>query len=453
MIKIFAVKIISLMLVLLLLLSACTPKSSVKQENPQGNKIVTIKFVDVMPSPERDQIYQEIINEFTKVYPNIKVDLETIPWDQAHDKLVALAASKQLPDVIMLHPLWVPEFISAGWVKRIDSYYQHFKYKNDLIPFVKDVMIQKRQKDVYGGIYYLVDTVNVHALYVRSDWFKEAGIPLPKTWNEVFEAAKKLTDPAKNRYGFAYRGARLGFEQIMDYVFTALHGQLYDKDGNCLISTPPAVEAFIRYTDLYKKGYSPKDSINWGYREMVQAFTSGLVGIMNQTSEVIEVCKKNMKEGTWEVIPFPKADDGKIYSSALAFGYAISANSSHPDEAWKFIEFLSSPDINLKYAKGNGFLPIVKQGISDPYFTEGPMKGYYDTLNSPDLVALPDWGYFPQLGEFTESIMDAEVQKYLLGQQSAEETLKKLADYLTKYQKEYMKEHPNIPVPQPFSLR
>lgn len=444
--------VICAVLIAALTLSACSTKQPTQSNDKTPKEPVTIRFVDVMPGPERDAIYKELIDKFNADNPGIKVVLETIPWDQAHNKLVTLGTSNSMPDVIMVHTGWRSEFINAGWISKLDSNYEKFKYKDSLIPYIKDIAIKKEQQDVYGNIYYMTDALNTHALFVRSDWFKEANLPLPTTWDEVFAAAEKLTDKSKNRYGFSYRGARLGFEQIMDYVFTETGGRLYDEKGNCLLSTPEAVAAYKRYTDIYKNGYSPKDSLNWGYSEMVQGFTSGLVGILNQTSEVITTCQGSMKDGTWTVIPFPKGKDGKIHTQVNGFGYSIAANSKHPDEAWKFIEYLSSPEASIKYAKGNGFIPVVKEAADDPFFKEGPMKGFFDTMNSPDLVKQPEWGYFNEMGEFREAMMDAETQKYLLGKQTAEETLKKFADYLTKYQQKYMQENPKVPVPQPIVL-
>jgi multiple sugar transport system substrate-binding protein len=177
---------------------------------------------------------------------------------------------------------------------------------------------------------------------------------------------------------------------------------------------------------------------------MVQGFTSGVTGILNQTTEVIATAKASMTDDSWTVIPYPKGDDGKRYIGASAtWGYSVSATSKHKEASWKFIAFLSTPENNLKYSNTLTMIPIFKSDKG----AEGPMQGFIDTLDDPDSYLVADLGNFPELGEFRESFMDAEVQKYLLNQQSAEQTVKNLGDFLTKAQQKYMKENPNVPLP------
>lgn len=448
-------KAIAILVVLVMALStALVGCGSDTPTKTASNEKVTIHFMDIMPGPEREQVYQDMISKFEAKNPNIHVELETVPWDQAHNKLVTLGTSKSMPDVVQIYPQWLSEFTAAKWLADLDPYYKNYEYKDSFIPFVQKISMQHDQRDLYKGLYAIPDALMVGGLFYRTDWFKQANIQPPTTWDEFFADAQKLTDKSQNHYGLAYRGARAGFDQILNYILSVTNGQLYDKDGNSLLITPEAINAFTRYTDIYKKGYTPKDSINWGYAEMVQGFTSGLTGMLNQTTEVVTACSKNMKDGTWAVASWPKGTDGNIYGSAsYSTGYGIPTNSTHKDEAWKFIAFISSPEMNMEYSKGNTLVPIVKEAQSDPSFAQGPMKGFVDMLAGTNYAVAPVMGYFPELGQFRENFMDSEVQKYLLGQQNAEDTMKHLGDTLTKYQKNYMKGHPDVPIPAPLFIK
>ncbi|RED61981.1 MULTISPECIES: ABC transporter substrate-binding protein [Cohnella] len=445
---------IGLLAGLMLVSSACSSSNSegTNKENASGSpegKKEEISFVDVSPSPERTKYFNEVIAAFEQANPNIKVKLETVPWDQAFNKLAMQGASKTMPDVVNMYPAWLNTFVPAGYLEPITSNYDAWSNKDKLTSFVSGITMEEQQRKVYNDIYYMPDALMSAALFVRKDWFEEANLPLPTTWDELFASAEKLTDSSKNRYGWAYRGARAGFDQIFAYITAVTGGETYEKDGTSVLHRPEALEAFVRFTDMYKKGYAPKDSINWGYQEMVQGFTSGVSGILNQTTEVIATAKASMPDESWTVIPYPKGDDGKRYIGASAtWGYSVSADSKHKEAAWKFIEFLSTPENNLKYSNTLTMIPIFKSGAEDATTKEGPMQGFIDTLDDPDSYLVADLGNFPELGEFRESIMDAEVQKYLLNNQSAEETLKKLGDFLTNAQQKYMKEHPEVPLPR-----
>ncbi|BBH18837.1 ABC transporter substrate-binding protein [Paenibacillus baekrokdamisoli] len=430
---------------LMLVTSAC---SSSNKGNDQGTNVEKeeISFVDVSPSPDRTKYFNEIIAAFEQANPTIKVKMETVPWDQAFKKLAMQGASKTMPDVVNMYPAWLNTFVPAGYLEPLSTKYDAWPNKEKLTSFVSGITMEEQQRKVYKDIYYMPDALMSSALFVRKDWFKEANLPLPKTWDELFTASEKLTDPSKNRYGWAYRGSRAGFDQIFAYITAVTGGESYEKDGTSVLLRPEALQAFVRFTDIYKKGMAPKDSINWGYQEMVQGFTSGVTGILNQTTEVIATAKASMADDSWTVIPYPKGADGKRYIGASAtWGYSVSADSKHKDASWKFIEFLSTPENNLKYSNALTMIPIFKN--DDKESAQGPMQGFIDTLDDPDSYLVADLGNFPELGEFRESFMDAEVQKYLLNKQSAEQTLKILGDFLTKAQQKYMKENPDVPVP------
>lgn len=432
-----------------------TESAAVKAEDNKGSGGQTaLRFMDVIPNPDRDKKFQEVIDQYNKDNTDVKVTLETTPWDQAHQKLITLGSAKDMPDVFVMHTQWYAEFTNAKWVTKLDGYLDKYENKDNFIPYVSKVLMDYDQKKAFGGIYGIPDGLTTHGMFVRTDWVKEAGMKLEdlETWDGIFEAAAKMTDPKKNRYGFSYRGARAGGEQMEMYVYSELGGHLYDKEGNCLYNTPAGIAAFKRYTDLYKKGYSPKDSINWGYPEMVQGFTSGLTGILNQTTEVVANCNQTMAKDTWTVLPFPKGKDGKIYSKADSFVLAMAANTKAPDKAWKFIGHMLKPEVNKDICKVNLYIPVMKGAEKDPDFTQGPMAGFARSMNYQGFVRNPYYGFFPEIGEFTETFQDAEIQKYLLNKQSLEVTVKNISDFLTKNQQKFMKEKPEVPVPDSVSI-
>ncbi|MCQ6561713.1 ABC transporter substrate-binding protein [Paenibacillus mendelii] len=432
---------------LMLVISACSSSNSNGEDKGSNNEKVEISFLDVTPSPDRTKYFNEIIAAFEQENPDIKVKLETVPWDQAFNKLTMQGASKTLPDVMNMYPAWLNTFVPAGYLEPLTANYDAWPDKAKLTSFVSNITMDEQQRKLYKDIYYMPDALMSGALFVRKDWFEEAKLPLPKTWEEIFAASEKLTDPSKNRYGWAYRGARAGFDQILAYITSVTGGETYEKDGKSVLYRPEALEAFVKFTDIYKKGWAPKDSINWGYQEMVQGFTSGVTGILNQTTEVIAAAKSSMADDSWTVIPWPKGADGKRYIGAGAsWGYSVSAESEHKEASWKFIAFLSTPENNLKYANAMTMIPIFKS--EGGAAVDGPMQGFIDTLDDPDSYLVANLGNFPELGEFREGFMDAEVQKYLLNKQTAEQTLKNLGDFLTNAQQKYMKDNPDAGVPQ-----
>lgn len=412
-----------------------------------ADEVVELRFMDVTPNPEREAEYQRLIEVFNSEHDNIKVVYESTPWDQAHNKLVTQGSAGSLPDIFIMHQQWNAEFTSAEWVKPLDDYLADWEYTDQFLPYVKNVLMDYDQKDVYGYTFGIPDGLTTHGMYVRSDWMEAAGLTAEdlSTWDGIFAASEAMTDKENNQYGFTYRGARLGAEQMGMYIIAELGGKIYDEEGNCLFNTEEGIAAFERYCSLYLDGYAPKDSINWGYTEMVQGFTSGLSGIMNQTTEVVATCNTSMEDGTWTVLPFPATDDGKIYSKADSYYMAMANSTEHPDEAWEFISFMLEPENNRDVCAVNLFVPVMKGAEDDERFAS--LSAFVETMNSENFIREPFYGYFPELAEFQETFYDNEVQKYLLGQQTAEESVNNIANYLTEAQQKYMAENPDVSIP------
>ena len=74
-------------------------------------------------------------------------------------------------------------------------------------------------------------------MYYRADWFKEAGLQPPKTFDDFQNAAIKLTDPSKNRFGFGMRGAG-GGEGLLIEVMRSFGSPIVDDKGQPAMDKP-----------------------------------------------------------------------------------------------------------------------------------------------------------------------------------------------------------------------
>lgn len=424
--------------------------ADVSEESEYSGEVVELRFHDIIPSTEREEKFKEMIDRFNEQTPNIHVTYESTPWDQSHNKMITQGAADTLPDISIMHVSWMTEFANAGWAIPLDDYVDSWEYGDSFIPYAKNVLIEYDQKNVLGYTIGIPDGLTTHGMYVRTDWLEEVGLTVEdlETWEGIFEASELMTDVSKDQYGFAFRGSRGGADQLGMYLLGALEGKLYEEDGTCRINTPEGLEAFETYANIYLGGQAPQDSINWGYAEMVQGFTSGLSGILNQTTEVTAICEESMEDGTWTVIPFPRSADGNIYSKADSFLYIITSSCEYPDEAWEFLSFMMEPENNMEYCETNLYIPVMQGAETNPIFTEGAMEGFVESMNDDNFVRNPYYGYFAEVTEFSETVYDSELQKYLLGQQTAQETVDNIANFLTEAQQAYMAEDENAVIPR-----
>ncbi|WP_219835134.1 sugar ABC transporter substrate-binding protein [Paenibacillus sp. R14(2021)] len=389
---------------------------------------VTLRMIESLTSPKRTQLLQASIDKFQTANPNIKVELISPPFDQADNKIRTMLGANEDLDVVEVRDLTVAELVNNGFIEPLDTYAASWS------DFSTVSAISKSLGSTGGKLYFVPNGLYERQLFYRADWFKEKGLNPPTTWEELYDTAKKLTDPAKNRYGFSFRGGA-GSNGTTDAMVLAYNGDnvdlndsMFTKDGKSIFSTPEAKSAIELYLKLYKDA-SPKDSISWGFQEQVQAFTSGVTGMLLQDPDVIQSLSEKMEAGTWATAPLQAGPSGKALLAAGGAGWGITANSKHKDEAWKLISFLSSPAENTEFSKAYGLIPIHTSAAEDDFFKTGPYKTLLDMTNAPDkfLNFKPPFDY-PGTGQWGQVEMESG-QALILGKANIDDTLASWSKY------------------------
>ncbi|MDD9268227.1 ABC transporter substrate-binding protein [Paenibacillus sp. GCM10023248] len=386
-------------------------------------KQVTLQMIESLTSPERTKLLQDAIGRFQKENPNIKVELISPPFDQADNKIRTMLAAKQELDILEVRDLNIAEYVNNGYLEPLDTFATSWADSKTLSGTSKIVGSNN------GKLYFIANALYQRQMFYRKDWFDAKGLTAPKTWQELVDSAVKLTDPKMNRYGFSFRGgsgANGNFDHmIYDYndKVMNLDDAPFTKDGKSVYSTAEAKQALELYKKLYKEA-SPPDSINWGFQDQVQAFTSGVTGILLQDPDVIKVLQDKMDPKTLETAPMPLGPNGKSLVSTGAAGWGITANSKNKNEAWKLISFLSSPKENTEFSKQIGTIPIHTSATADTFFQTGPYKTLLDMTAKADTFVnfTPPFKY-PGNGSWGELSMKGQ-QSYLLDKKNADDLLK-----------------------------
>ncbi|MCU6711304.1 sugar ABC transporter substrate-binding protein [Paenibacillus sp. J5C_2022] len=414
-------------------LAACSSDNS--NSNPknsgsdkQDNKQITLRMIESLTSPSRTEIIQASIDKFEEQNPDIKVELISPPFDQADNKIRTMLGAKQELDVLEVRDLNVAEFVNNGYVEPLNELTKSWD------DFSTVTAVAQSVATVGDKLYFIPNGLYQRQLFYRADWLKDAGLEVPTTYEEIVNASIKLTDTANNRYGFSFRGGP-GANSVPDTMIQAYNSEIINvddamflKDGGTIYSSPEAKSALELYLKLYKEG-SPPDSINWGFQEQVQAFTSGVTAFLLQDPDVIQVLADGMEEGTWATAPMPTGPAGKALIAAGGAGWGISTNSKNKEAAWKLIAFLSSPEENTALSKSHGTVPIHSSATEDEFFQSGPYKTLLDMTNKPDTFInyKPPFQY-PANGKWGTVAMESG-QAMLLGQTSLDDTLKQWDDY------------------------
>lgn len=405
----------------------------------------SLSFLDVAPSDVRTSYYEGIFQRFYED-TGIEVEYQSVPWDDAANKLTVLGASKTLPDVMTTWNGWLGQFTQSGWVIPLDDYI------GDTVSDYTDAVVNilwESEKTRYNHIYTVPDGLMVKGIYVRKDWCEELNIELDPTkawtYEEYFDLVEKLTDPEKKRYGASYRGARGALDPLWVYLQGYTNGATFDQEGKIQMTSDECLEAFIRWTDIYKNGWAPNDAINWGFTEMVDNFVGGLTGTLINDSEVAATLISGMEDSQWMVMPMPTSEkDGKIYNTINApYAYTISGNSQNPDASWLLIQYLTSAENQAEYCQATGEIPIKKEASGLDYYGEDGYYGVFLQQMNDETLAVPtSFGTF-DFTDLHQGLFHEEIQSYLLGDQEAKTALDNICNALQTRMDEYMAENPD----------
>lgn len=416
------------------ILAGCT-SSEVDNTSEKDDKDgkVTLRMIESITSPARTTLLKEMIAKFEEENPNIKVELISPPLQSADEKITQMLMAKEDIDVLEVREQTVKNWAANQFIEDLSSFTSKWEDWNSLTETIKHGATAVDDKP-----YYIPYGVYEKTLFYRKDWFEEAGIEVPETWEELVDAAIKLTDPSKNRYGYSFRGGA-GSSDYIEFMTWSFLGEKIAKkdayfttDGKVMFDTPEAMQVLDTFVEVYKKA-SPPDSISWSYPEMVQGFTSGMTAMLIQDPEVIVTAEENMKEGTWDTAPLPKGTpSGVAQQSAGTAGWGIGAFSKHKEEAWKLVSFLSSPEQNLFFAKENSLIPIHLSAGDDPYFKEGYFSSYIEMNTKPEEFLIADRPvHYKGYAEY-RALAEKDIQALLLDKVSKEDVLAKWTDFWKK---------------------
>lgn len=353
-------------------------------------------------------LFMKIVDEFMAAHPNISIKVEQIPWGGHQAKILTAMATKSTPDVARIDVAWVTKLAKKGGILALDEY-GAAEIKDDFVPAAMASNI------VDGKIYGLPDQTNCAVLFYNKDHFKAAGLDPekpPKTWEEFVEYGKKLTNEAAGRYGF-------GMDNTLWWTFpffSTFGAKFLDESGTkCVLNSPEGIKALQFKVDLYRK-----------YKIEAGAWIAG--GVNPETG--FQSGKYSMiLDGPWNVARY--RDAGLNFGVALVpAGPAGTASNvggtnmvvfntcKHPKEAFEFLKYLTSPEVQARWAKELKQVPVNLKAYdlvdtsADPY-----LAVFMEQMKTA--VARPQVENYDML----EEIINPEMETALNGTKTVEEAL------------------------------
>jgi multiple sugar transport system substrate-binding protein len=308
------------------------------------------------------EIVSELIPEFEKEHPGIKVEVQQIPWSAAHEKLLTAFVGDATPDIAMLGNTWVPEFVALDALEPLDSRVAASRdvVRADYFPGIWSTNV------VDGATYGIPWYVDTQVIFYRSDLLAKAGYAqMPTTWAEWRQAMQKMKSQMTARqYPLlipitewrppVILGVQAGSPLLRD---NGRYGAFHDSQFRT---------GFDFYASLYHDGLAPAFSaseISNLYQEFERGNITMYISGPWQIGEFTNRLPKEMQD-KWMTASLPGMNGP---GAALAGGASLSLyrKSTHKREAWLLMEYLSRPEVQLRFYKLSGDLPPRREAWRD----------------------------------------------------------------------------------------
>ncbi|MCW0980485.1 ABC transporter substrate-binding protein [Rhizobium oryzihabitans] len=394
----------------------------------------TLKLVEVITSPERTETLKGIVSKFEAANPGTKVEIISLPWSEAFQKFATMVSAGDIPDVMEMPDTWLSLYANNGMLESLEPYLAKWEHTAGLSERTLEL-----GRDVKETAYMLPYGFYLRAMFYNKKLLEQAGVKEPpKTLDEFADASKKVA-ALPGKYGYCLRGGPGGLNGwVMFGASMAGSNEFFTKDGTSTFDSPGWVKGLTYVIDLYKNGLAPKDSVNWGFNEIVAGFYSGTCAFLDQDPDALIAIAQRMKPEDFGVMTMPKGPDGKTFPTIGFAGWSMMSKSENKDLSWKLIETLEGPEGNIEWNKKTGALPVHKSAEKDPFYASEQFKGWFDELADKNAVPTTMPTYLEEFAFFKDSLVIKTSQEALLGDITPEDLAKQWADYMTKAQQKFL---------------
>ena len=364
---------------------------------------------------------------FEKAHPNIKVNNTLVAYEALHDKIVS-AAPAGTYDVVLGDVIWPAEFGSKGIVKDITDRVNALPTRQ-IFP---GALVMANYQNKYYGMPWILDT---KYMFANGSMLKKAGVSPSslKTWDGVVNALKQIK--SKGLVKYPWLGSWAQAEAVIcDYaqLLGAFGGKFLDASGKPAFQTGGGLQALQFMKMLLDEGLADPASTSSLEADVLKAFQQGRIAMnLNWTFQLagaLDPTQSRVSKDNVMILHTPTGAVGRVAPGCNGGQpVMITSGSKHPDEAWTYIQFITSQSTQNGYVKDS--LPIWSASYDDPTV----IKDAGSQLVSVAKTQLPNMILRPQVTNYNSAsqALQVQIQEALLGKKSPQAALNAAAGQFT----------------------
>lgn len=338
------------------------------------------------------EIVQELAADFEGENPDIRVDVQQIPWSAAHEKLLTAYVGRSTPDLAQLGNTWIAEFATLKAIEPLGSWLGSSPVvdSSGFFPGIWDTNV------IDGRPYGIPWYVDTRVLFYRKDILTRAGYDsIPATWRAWREAMESIKEVVgADRYAIFLPANE--WTQPVILGLQAGSTLLSVNDTRGAFSAPDFRRAFDFYLDLFRRGLAPSIGNN-EVANLYQEFARGYFAMYITGPWNLGEFQRRLPEDlqdNWATAALP-GPDAETPGVSLAGGASLVMfrGSRNKEAAWKLVEFLSRPEQQLRFYRLSGDLPARREAWEETKLHDDPkIRAFWRQLQHVvPTPKIPEW--------------------------------------------------------------
>jgi raffinose/stachyose/melibiose transport system substrate-binding protein len=329
----------------ILLFTGCTGN----ELNQSRKKEEQIELEFFSPKPETEVIFNELIQEFEELHPNVSIKQVIVP--EPMTVLKARIARGDIPDLFITYP------IEQDYKVRAEKGYL-LDLSNE--PFIKNIepTVQNRYL-INGKMYGAALTQNAVGVLYNKDHFEELNLSVPHSWNSFVQVLEELKSNGKTALLMPNKDANQASIFNLNLVANEFEPSYWERDEFSIASDPRWRK--ISEKTLTVLSYVQPNSFEDSYYDVNKKFANGEGSMYIMGTWALTMIEKSNPYLNYGIFPFPASNqrDHNVLGG-VDIGFAISADTKHPEEAKAFLSFLIKTENAQRISDFDGSINAVK---------------------------------------------------------------------------------------------
>ncbi len=320
----------------------------------------------------------------------LKYEVVEAPYSNLYEKEVLdMSQGSGLYDVVMLDDPWFTQFAESKWLENLTPYFTAINEGGLSSDFIDKSTAICKYPYASGLIYAFPAVGNAQMFFYRKDLFQQQGFnSAPKTWDDAYTVMKKISDSGTGVYGYVLRGQQ-GNPVVAQFmpIFWSFGGRMFSSDfSKVTIDTPEALNGlnfFLKLRDI-----SPPGAASFNAQQLATFMLQGKAASTINWPAFVSTFEDPAQSKVVGKIGYGAIPSAATVGSSEIGHWlaAIPASSKNKQQAFDFVHWMTSEETQKKLVEQFGTPPTRKS-----------------IFTAPDLLAKPEFAYFPVLMQAIEN--------------------------------------------------